>query len=475
MSTDTRTAAAKADNSWRKHFRATIVLGLPLIGSQLTQIAIHVTDTVMIGRLGSTELAAGVLAMQFFFVVFIFGMGFALAVMPLVATAEGEGDTPGVRQSVRMGLWVVLGYSILTIPLLYFTKAILLQLGQAPETATLAQDYIRVAQWGMFPALTIMVLRSYLSSLELANIVLWSTVIALGINAVLDYAFIFGELGAPRLEIVGAAVASLVSNILAALFIIGYTLWASRLQKYHLYVRIWRVNPAALRQVFRLGWPIGATLLAEIGLFAASSVMMGWVGIIPLAAHGIALQIISVIFMIPLGLASAATVRVGNALGRGDPLGLDRAAKVVFILSWVVAALAAVILWLTPEFLIGLYLNVENPDAAAILIAGVPLLAVAAAFQMFDITQVVSANVLRGIQDTRVPMLIAVLSYWVIGVPTAYALAFWADFGGVGVWSGLAVGLAVAAVLMTMRFVMRDRLGIVPDPKTLATEETVLV
>lgn len=469
MFTDTPNAAVQTDNSWRNHFRATVLLGLPLIGSQLTQIAIHVTDTVMIGRLGSTELAAGVLAMQFFFVIFIFGMGFALAVMPLVATAEGEEDIRGVRQSVRMGLWVVLGYSILTIPILWFSEAILLQLGQATETASLAQDYIRVAQWGIFPALTIMVLRSYLSAIELAGIVLWSTVIALVLNAVLDYALIFGELGAPRLEIVGAALASLFSNIIAALFMVGYTYWAPSLQKYQLYVRIWRANPTALLQVFRLGWPIGATLLAEIGLFAASSIMMGWVGIVQLAAHGIALQIISVIFMIPLGLASAATVRVGNALGRGDPLGLDRAAKTVYLLSWIVAVIAAVILWMTPEFLIALYLNAKNPDAAAILLAGVPLLAVAAAFQLFDITQVVSANVLRGLQDTRVPMLIAVLSYWVIGVPTAYALAFWAGFGGVGVWSGLALGLAVASILLTARFFMRDRLGIVPDPKSVAT------
>jgi MATE family, multidrug efflux pump len=468
MNTASDIAVSKRDNRWRAHFRATVALGLPLIGSQLTQIAIHVTDTVMIGRLGSTELAASVLAMQFFFTVFIFGMGFALAVMPLVATAEGEGDDRRVRQSVRMGLWVVLGYSILAIPVLWFSKAILLKLGQAEVTATLAQDYLRVALWGMFPALTIMVLRSYLSSLELAGIVLWSTIIALVLNAVLDYAFIFGEWGAPRMEVTGAAVASAGSNLAGMLFLVGYTLRAKGLKKYHLYTRIWRINPSALSEVFRLGWPIGATLLAEIGLFAMSSVMMGWVGIVPLAAHGIAMQIISVIFMIPLGLASAATIRVGNALGRNDPLGLDRAAKVVYVLSLIVATLAAILLLVIPEPLIGLYLNAERPDAAEILAVGVPLLAVAAAFQVFDITQVVSANVLRGIQDTRAPMLIAVLSYWVIGVPSSYILAFKVGLGGVGVWTGLAIGLAVAAVLLTTRFAMRDRLGIVPEPRMAA-------
>ncbi len=465
MELDAGTTPAIADNSWRGHFRATVVLGLPLIGSQLTQIAIHVTDTVMIGRLGPTELAAAVLAMQFFFTTFIFGMGFALAVMPLVATAEGEGDPRRVRQSVRMGLWVVLAYSIVSIPILWFSEAILLAIGQAEVTASLAQDYLRIALWGMFPALGIMVFRSYLSSLERAGIVLWSTIIALIMNAILDYAFIFGELGAPRMEMPGAAIASLGSNIVGFLFLLIYTLRGKGLDKYALYIRFWKPNRDALAEVFRLGWPIGATLLAEIGLFAASSVMMGWVGIVPLAAHGIALQIISVIFMIPLGLASAATVRVGNALGRGDMEALDRAAKVVFALSWAVAILAAILLLAIPEFLINLYLKAGEPDALEIVTIGIPLLAVAAAFQLVDITQVVSANVLRGIQDTRMPMVIAVISYWVIGLPAGYLLAFNLGLGGVGVWSGLAIGLSIAAILLTGRFFLRDRLGIVPAGK----------
>ncbi|MDA4846821.1 MATE family efflux transporter [Hoeflea poritis] len=447
--------------SWAGHTRATLALGMPLIGAQLAQMAIGVTDTVMIGWLGAPELAAAVLGAQAFFLFFIFGTGFTLAVMPLAAQAHGRDDVRGVRRSVRMGMWVVLLYSAIVMVPLWMTESILLALGQPEATAALAGDYMRVAQWAMAPSLMIMTFRSYLSALERAQVVLWATVAGTIANAFLNYMFIFGNFGAPRLEVVGAAVASVGTATVTFVLLTLYTVTRGDLKRYQLLVRFWRPDWQAFFEVQRLGWPISATILAETSLFAASSVMIGWIGTIELAAHGIALQLASIAFMFPLGLSGAATVRVGNAYGRKDWVGLGRAGSVSIALAIAITLSLAAVFWIFPEALIGLYLDESNPDAAAVLRHAVPLLFVAAAFQTVDGLQAIGAGLLRGLKDTKVPMIYAVFSYWAIGMTAAYLLAFCWDLGAVGVWWGLAVGLLLAAILMNWRFMMRERLGLV--------------
>jgi MATE family multidrug resistance protein len=346
---------------------------------------------------------------------------------------------------------------------LWHTEAILLALGQEPETAAIAGTYMRVVQWGMLPALMVMGLRSYVTVVGRAYVVL--AVVAFGAlcNAFFDYALIFGHFGAPALGIVGAALATAGTNLVMAALLFAYTALAPSLRRYEIYARFWRPDWDAFREIVRLGWPISATIIAEVGLFSASSLMMGWLGTIPLAAHGIALQIASVAFMVPLGLASAATVRVGLALGRGDAVDLGRAGNTALLLAMLIAFAGAVVLWTWPDTLIGFYLDPENDNAGALLASAVPLLLVAAAFQLFDSLQVVASGILRGFKDTRVPMLIALFSYWGVGLPVAYLLAFGAGWGGVGVWWGLALGLAAAALLLSGRFQRRDRLGLLRE------------
>ncbi|MCP4314860.1 MAG: MATE family efflux transporter [Hyphomicrobiales bacterium] len=447
--------------SWAGHTRATLSLGVPLIGAQLAQMAINVTDTVMVGWLGATELAATVLATQTFFLFFIFGSGFALAVMPVAAQAHGRDDVRGVRRSVRMGMWVILVYSAIIMVPLWMTESILLALGQTEQTAALAGDYMRVAQWAMVPSLLMMAFRSYLSALERAQIVLWATLAGTLLNAFLNYAFIFGNFGAPRLGVVGAAVASLGTNLLTCALLLAYCVMKQELRRYKLMVRFWRPDWQAFFDVLKLGWPISAMILAEVGLFAGASVMIGWIGTIELAAHGIALQLAGIAFMFPLGLSSAATVRVGNAYGRGDLVGLSRAGSIAIALSVVVTLLLAGIFWTFPDVLIGWYLDEHNPDAGDVLRHAVPLLAVAAAFQLVDGLQAMGAGLLRGLKDTKMPMVYAIVSYWAIGMTTAYIFAFVAGFGAVGVWWGLALGLSVAALLLNWRYQQRERLGLV--------------
>jgi multidrug resistance protein, MATE family len=446
--------------SWLKHAVATVVLAVPLIGAQLAQMTMNVTDTVMIGWLGATELAAGVLATQTFFIVFIFGAGFAQAVLPLAAGAEGRGDVRDVRRSIRMGLWVLMLYSALVMLPLWYTEAILVALGQDPEISALAGAYMRVAQWSMFPALLVLGLRSYLTVVNRAYLVLAVILVGAVVNAGLNYLLIFGHFGAPALGIVGAAVATLGSNLLMTGLLVAYTAMAPSLRRYELYARFWRADWPDFFEVLRLGWPIGATIIAEVGLFVASSIMMGWLGTIPLAAHGIALQIASIAFMVPLGLSSAATVRVGLAFGRGDRRDLDRASAVALGIGTLISIGGACLFWFWPQELIGLYLDRGNANADAVLAYGVPLLVVAALFQIADALQVVAAGILRGVKDTRTPMLIALFSYWLVGMPVAYVLAFMVGWGGVGLWWGLAFGLSTAAMLLNARFLLRERYGL---------------
>ena len=434
----------------RDHLKAYLVLGLPLVGSHVAQMSITLIDTLMLGWYDVDALAAQVLAGTMFFVFFIFGSGFAWAVMPKVAQAEGANDERGARRTTRMGLWASIMFGVAVMPLFLWAEPVLLALGQTPELAAMGADYLAIAGWGIFPALMVMTLKSFLAALEKTQAVLWITVAAVFANALVNYALIFGNWGAPELGIVGAAWASLVVQVLSFVLIVAYAQIAT--PEHQLFVRFWRADWEAFGEVFRLGWPIGITALAEVGLFAASSVMMGWLGTLPLAAHGIAMQVISLAFMVHLGLSNAATVRAGRAYGRGDISGLRHGAYTVFAMSVVVAVVAVVIFLTIPEVLLSAFLDPTDPDAPAVMAIGVGLMAAAALFQLVDAAQVMALGVLRGVQDTRVPMLIAGVAYWVIGVPASYVLGISLGYGGVGIWLGLALGLAVAAVLLIWRF-----------------------
>jgi len=436
--------------TYRQHARAVLGLGLPLIGSHVAQFAITFTDALMLGWYSVEALAAEVLGGTMFFVLFIMGSGFAWAVMPMVASAQASGAVTQVRRVTRMGLWASILFGLATLPLMLGSGALFDRMGQEPATAALAADYLEIAGLGILPALMVMVLKSYLAALERTAVVLWVTLGAVVLNAGVNYLLIFGHFGFPELGVQGAAIASLGVNT-ASFVVLGAYVHRSA-PDHALFQRFWRPDPEALGRVFRLGWPIGLTNLAEVGLFAAASIMMGWLGTLPLAAHGIALQITSVIFMIHLGLSNVATVRAGQAHGRGDGAGLRDGARVVLGLSAAVALATMALLLLLPDPLVGLFLAPDDPDRAQVIAIGRQLLAAAALFQLVDAAQVQALGLLRGVQDTRVPMVIAALSYWVVGVPVSYLLGFTLGFGGPGIWLGLAAGLALAGVFMLVRF-----------------------
>ncbi len=434
------------------HARATLVLGVPLIGSHLAQMALHVTDTVLLGWYGVHELAAVVLGSSMFYVIFVFGSGFAQAVMPLVAQSMGRGDEAQVRRDTRMGLWLSIGFGLLTYPLFWWSEPLLLALGQEADVARLGQDFLRIAGLGMIPALMVMAIKGYLAALERTQVVLWVTLAAVLVNGILGYALIFGHWSAPEMGVRGAGLASLLVQILTAALLVIYAGWLPELRRFHLLQRFWRPDRGALVSVFRLGWPIGVTGFAESGMFAATAVMIGWIGAIPLAAHGIALEVTSLTFMLHLGLSNAATVRAGRAHGAGDRIGLRDGAKAAIGLSVIIGCVNIILMLVLAQQIIGVFLDMSNPASAEILAYGVMLLMFAALFQMTDAMQVMALGLLRGMQDTKVPMFMATVSYWGIGLPAGYVLGFPLGWGGGGLWLGLVIGLTVAAISMMWRF-----------------------
>ncbi|SDD82903.1 multidrug resistance protein, MATE family [Paracoccus isoporae] len=437
---------------YRPHLAATLSLGLPLVGGHLARMGINITDTVMIGQYGVVELAALVLATSVLFILIMLGSGFGIGVMGLLATANARDDTTEVRRATRMALWWSAIHAVLIMPLLWYSGPILLALGQGDEISALAQQYLRIAGWGAGAVLWSMVLNSYLAAMERTQVVLWLTVAGIPLNVLMNWIFIFGNLGAPELGVRGAAIASIITQYTALGAILAYALWLPEARPIRLMQRFWRPDGPAFRAIFVLGLPVGLTLVAEVGMFVGTNLMMGWFGARELAAHGIALQLASIAFMFHLGMSNAGTIRAGRARGLGDPQMLRDAGATVIWLSVGFALLTGVIFVFLPEPMIALYLKPGDPDAPAIMQIAVSLMFWAALFQLVDALQVQGLGLLRGVQDTRVPMWLAAISYWLIGLPAAWLFAFPLGFGPKGLWIGLMAGLATASVLMLRRF-----------------------
>lgn len=452
-----------SDNSWGSHVKATLSLGIPLIGAQLAQLGIHTTDVVIVGQLGAEKLAAMVLAGQFLFTVFILGSGISIAVMPMVAQAFGQGNAQAIRRSLRMGLWATIGYWLISVPIYFNGETILLLLKQKPEIAALAGDYIRIATFAMLPGLLFLVLRSLVSAVGRAGVILWVTVGMLVVNAALAYALVLGHFGFPELGMRGAAMASVIVQVAGLLFLIAY-IQMIETRKYELFIRFWRPDWHALGEVIKLGLPIGITVLAEVSLFTAASLMVGSIGTLELAAHGISLQLASIAFMIPLGLSQAATVRVGMAHGRGDYVGLVRASITVLALAAVIAIIGGAMLIIDPVYFASFYVNKESPETPELLKIATNLIIVAGIFQLVDGIQAIASGLLRGLKDASVPMVLALIAYWPIGFGLAWIFAFPLGYRELGVWFGFLTGLGTACLFLCTRFyllVRRERAALI--------------
>lgn len=426
------------------------VLGLPIVGSNLAMMLIGVTDIVMVGWHSVEELAALILATTLFFNIFILGSGVAFAVMPMVSSAAAVGNDTTVRRSTRMALWLSVVYGLFALPMFYMSETIFLALGQQPELARHAADYMWILAPAIIPSLWANVMRSYLSAMEFTKVIMLITCGIAILNVGFNHVLIFGNYGFPELGIQGAAIASLLVNFLMAIITSIYAVHI--LPQHALFARFYRPDWGALIKVFKLGAPIGLSILAETGLFSAASVMMGWIGVIALAAHGIALQLASLTFMAHLGLSSAVTIRMGNAAGRKDRSAMLDVTKAGAVISVCWSLLTIILFAGFGAQLISLFLDADEAARDAIIAYGIILLWIAALFQLVDGGQVLAIGLLRGVQDTAIPMVITVIGYWGVGVPIAYFLGFYTPLAGSGIWLGLVAGLSFAAVGLSVRF-----------------------
>lgn len=450
-------------SAWRTEAAATLALAAPLILTNVAQALIHATDVALVGRLGRDPLAAAQLGINLYTAFLIFGVGLVTAAAPMMARERGRfrHSVRDLRRTFRQTVWVALAICLPFWLILWNTAPILIALGQQPALAAAAQSLVRPLMWGLFPYLLFVVLRSFVSALERPTAALLIAVAAVIFNFAINSVLIFGLGPVAPLGLFGAGLGSSITNLLMAIGLSAVVMTDRRFRRYRLFGRFWRPDSARFAQVWRLGLPIAVTLALEVTVFNAAVFLMGLIGTDALAAHGIAIQIAALSFMVPLGLSQAVTVRVGLALGRGDKMGITRAGWTSFWMGTGFMAVMALLLIAAPRLLISAFVPLDDPSFARAIPLAVSFLAVAALFQVVDGAQAVGAGMLRGLHDTTVPMIFAAVGYWGIGLSLGAGLAFWSGWGGLGIWVGLATGLAVVSVLMVARWVMRDRLGLV--------------
>ncbi len=434
-----------------------LVLAVPLAAAQLAQSATGFVDTVMMGWLGSQTIASGGLGSVFFSFCILIVSGIVSAVSPLAAQAYGTGNREKVGTIVRLGLGISLLLGIPITLLLYNAGALLLLLGQDANTVALAEIYLRAIALGFIPALGFAVLKSFLSAVLQPQLIMVTVVLGTLFNITANYVLMFGKLGFPALGLAGIGWASTLS--LWSMFV-TLTVYICNQPDFAVYGIFSPSSKKAfplehrriIGEIFEVGLPIGGLIAVEAGLFTVVTFIIGQLGTNALAAHQIALQTISISFQIALGISLATTVRVGQLVGQNDLLATRLAGYVGIAISVLSMGVAGITFWLVPKSIISLYIDISDPNNADVVALAVKLLGVAAIFQIVDGVQVTAAGALRGLKDTRIPMLIGIFAYWCVGLFTGYTFGISSGYGAIGLWWGLAIGLAIAAIIMTWRF-----------------------
>jgi multidrug resistance protein, MATE family len=449
--------------AWKREIVAMLWLSLPLVLTNLAQLAMTITDVIFIGRLGSHALAAASLGANLYTAFVFFGLGLVTATAPMIARTLGERrhSVRDVRRTVQQGLWTVVLIFVPTSFLLWHGETLLLAIRQPPELAAMAGNYLRAMLWAMPSFLGYLVLRSFIAALQRPR---WAFVVALtsiAFNVLGNWVLVFGHWGFEPMGLFGSGLATVLATLFLFLGMVLVILLDKQFRRYHLFGRFWQVDKARLAALWKLGIPIAITTTFEITIFNAAAFLMGWLGENELAAHTIAIQIVSAAFMIPYGIAQAVTIRVGYAHGAGNPQDVTRAGWSGFGLGISFMMLSASVMVMAPHTLISAFIDIHDQVNAAVLSLAISYLTIAAIFQIVDGAQVLGAGMLRGLHDTRIPMLYAAFGYWGVGLPSGTALAFWAGWRGVGIWSGLAIGLSVVSVLMVQRWMRRERVGLV--------------
>lgn len=435
---------------------AAIRLSIPMAGAQLAQIALQVTDNVVCGRLGSTSLAGVGLGVAAYAMLLYPLLGVINAVCPLVAQAHGAGDTAGARRSLHQALLLAVVLGLFGWGVLSQGAGFLRWMGQPPELVALADTYLQVMRWGVMPALLATALRGFLDSLGLPRFGLLVALSAIAVNLLGNWLLVFGNWGFPALGITGSGWATVTVNLWSVLCLGAFIFRQPVLRSFHVFSHF-ELHLPGLREQLRIGVPAAFAMMAEVWLFTGLSFLMGKLGTTAVAAHQIALNAASTAFMIALGISNASTVRVGQAIGRGESRAALRAGLIGMGLGMVCMSMTGLLFWLTPRLVIGVYLDLQAPGNAAVVALATALLQLAALFQLFDALQVTSQGALRGLKDTFGPMLLGFASYWGVGLGSGLYLGFGLKLGAQGLWIGLILGLMAAGLALSARFVLKAR------------------
>ena len=424
--------------------RALLRLALPVVLVQVGVMTMGVVDTIMVGHLSATALAAVALGNLYFFGCAILGMGALMGLDPVVAQALGAGDHPAVARGIQRGIILAVALSMPTALVVMAGESALRAMVQPAEVVPLAGAYARWTAPSVLPLYLFVVLRQSLQALRSMRPIIICIIAGNVINGFLNWVLIYGHLGAPALGVTGSAISTTIGRWALPFMLLGLA-W-HELGPALRPLRRDALTLAPLGRMFRLGLPIGIQTALEFTAFGAVGLMMGRLGTVPLAAQQVAINLASLTFMVPLGVGQAAAVLVGHAIGAADPPGARRAARASMVYGVGFMALTSLVFLLIPEPLARLY----TTDAATIALAAA-LLPVAGVFQLFDGTQAVTAGILRGAGDTRAPMLINLGGFWLCGIPLSLVLGFRTALGPVGLWWGLAAALAVVALILTLR------------------------
>jgi multidrug resistance protein, MATE family len=427
-------------------------LTIPLASAQVAQAATGFVDTVMMGWLGQQTLAAGGLATTTYTTLLVAATGVVFSVSPLIAEAFGAGNRSKIQKVTQQGFWLSLFLSIPAMVILGNIDSLMLRFGQAQNIVSLAKIYLDIMVWGFFPALTFAMLKSAVSSLSQPRIITIIVVIGTLFNAAGNYVLGFGKLGFPIMGLTGIALASVLSQWLMLIFLIIYILKHEELRTYQVFKNLFGIEPKILIEMIRLGLPIGISFAFEVGLFSVTTYLMGLLGTEILAAHLIVFQTIAVVFMVPLGMSLATTIRVGQWNGQNNLTGVRKTAYTSMWMGAIFMTAMAVLLLFFSRQVIGLYLDTRNPENANVVSLATSMFAVAALSQVLDGVQTTAAGALRGLKDTRIPMLLSFIAFWVFGLASGYLLGFRFGLDGIGLWLGQAIGVGASAGVFIWRF-----------------------
>lgn len=435
--------------SYNAHFKKTLTIAYPVMLSQLGHISVGIADSIMVGQLGSTPLAASSFANNFMNVLLMFGIGISYGITPLVAQADGSQDDSKIIRLLRHGIFLCGGTGVMLVLALFGLSYFIPYMNQPEEVVSLGTPYFLIISSSLFCLMLFQCFRQFSEGMSVTKPTMYITIGANFLNIGLNYLLIFGKFGFPELGLNGAGWATLIARIVMALGLFFFVIRYSRFQKFRAGFQLSKIKATFFKPMLKIGVPSGIQFVFEVGAFAVAAIMMGWLGTIPLAAHQIALSLVSLSYMMASGISAASTVRVGNQIGQKDGVNLMKVGNTSFLMAIVFMALCSAFYMIFSNFFPTLYVSKEEVEVIEIAAS---LLIVAGLFQLSDGVQVVGLGSLRGMSDVKIPTYITFVAYWGMAIPISYVLGFVLDLGPEGIWYGLLIGLTIAAIALYFRF-----------------------